>query len=62
MLSRPLIVRYTSLSLREKAFALDALSSDFRPAGFDESKSADEADEESVAEDNVKLEEMVDCA
>ena len=55
-------MRYTSLSLREKAFALDALSSDLRPAGFDESKSADEADEESVAEDNVKLEEMVDCA
>ena len=41
--------------------ALDALSSDLRPAGFEESKRADDA-EESVAEDNVKLEDIVDAA
>ena len=41
---------------------LDALSSDLRPAEFEESKRAEEAEEESVAEESVKLEEIVDCA
>ena len=48
--------------MRENAFALDALSSDLRPVGFDESKRTEEADEESVADDSVKFEEMVEWA
>ena len=47
------------MSLREKALALDALSSDLRPAGFEESKRAEEAEDESVADDKVKLDEIV---
>ncbi len=50
------------MSLREKVFALDVLSSDLQPAGFDESKRAGEAEDESVAEESVKLEEIVDWA
>ena len=56
------MVRYTSLSLREKAFALELLSSDLRPAGFEESKRADDAEEESVADDSVKFEDIDECA
>ena len=48
--------------MREKAFALDALSSDLRPLGFEESKRADDADEESVAEDSVKFEDIEEWA
>ena len=48
------------MSLRENAFALEALSSNLRPAGFDESKRVEEADEESVAEDRVRLDEIVE--
>lgn len=50
------------MSLRENAFALEVLSSDLRPAGFEESKRADDAEEESVADDKVKLEEIEECA
>lgn len=48
--------------MRENALALDALSSDFR-LGFEVSKSAEEAEDESVvAEESVKLEDIVECA
>ena len=41
--------------------ALEALSSDLRPAGFEaeESKRAEDAEDESVADDKVKLDEIV---
>ena len=48
------------MSLRENALALEVLSSDFWPAGFKELKRAEEADKESVAEDRVKLDEIVE--
>ena len=62
LLSRLLIVRWTSFSFRENVFALDVLSSDLG-LGFEESKRAEEADDESVvADESVKLEDIVDCA